>query len=106
MLRARRSVFLLIFFPTCLRPIRAAGLFIPQIGPNFLTDVQYVDEANGLDGYFFKLYVANNLPRDVLLSFSLYEDAPDQDRGCLSFWTVSDLRRLLRTIPQFAIGLR
>ena len=58
------SVFLyIIFFPQLVSgPITRAGMFIPQIGPKFLADVQFVDAAKWiLIGYFFKLYVANNL---------------------------------------------
>ena len=58
------SVFLyIIFFPQLVSgPITRADMFMPQIGPKFLADVPYVDAAKWiLIGYFFKLYVANNL---------------------------------------------
>src|SRR6478752_5020333 len=83
------SVFLyIIFFPQLVSgPITRAGLFIPQIGPKFLADVQYVDAAKWiLTGYFFKLYVANNLNEMTsYMSFPLYETLQTQDRWLLVF---------------------
>ena len=35
---------------------------MPQIKPKYLADVEFIDAAKWiLTGYFFKLYVANNL---------------------------------------------
>jgi alginate O-acetyltransferase complex protein AlgI len=83
------SVFLyIIFFPQLVSgPITRAGMFIPQIGPKFLSDVQYVDAARWiLIGYFFKLYVANNLNEMTsYMSFPLYETLQTQDRWLLVF---------------------
>ena len=83
------SVFLyIIFFPQLVSgPITRAGMFIPQIGPKFLSDVQYVDAARWiLIGYFFKLYVANNLNEMTFyMSFPLYETLQTQDRWLLVF---------------------
>jgi alginate O-acetyltransferase complex protein AlgI len=83
------SVFLyIIFFPQLVSgPITRAGMFIPQIGPKFLADVQYVDAAKWiLTGYFFKPYVANNLNEMTsYMSFPLYETLRTQDRWLLVF---------------------
>src|SRR4051794_15330355 len=83
------SVFLyIIFFPQLVSgPITRAGMFIPQIEPKFLADVQYVDAAKWiLTGYFFKLYVANNLNElTSYMSFPLYETLQTQDRWLLVF---------------------
>jgi alginate O-acetyltransferase complex protein AlgI len=58
------SVFLyIIFFPQLVSgPITRAENFLPQIQPKFLADVPFVEAAKWIvTGYFFKLYVANNL---------------------------------------------
>jgi alginate O-acetyltransferase complex protein AlgI len=58
------DVFLyIIFFPQLVSgPITRAALFLPQIGPKFLRDVQFVAAAKWIiAGYFFKLFAANNL---------------------------------------------
>ena len=83
------SVFLyIIFFPQLVSgPITRAGMFVPQIEPKFLADVKYVDAAKWiLTGYFFKLYVANNLNElTSYMSFPLYETLQTQDRWLLVF---------------------
>jgi len=83
------SVFLyIIFFPQLVSgPITRAGMFIPQIKPKFPADVQYIDAAKWiLTGYFFKLYVANNLNElTSYMSFPLYETLQTQDRWLLVF---------------------
>ena len=83
------SVFLyIIFFPQLVSgPITRAGMFVPQIKPKFLADVQYVEAAKWiLTGYFFKLYVANNLNEMTsYMSFPLYETLQTQDRWLLVF---------------------
>lgn len=83
------SVFLyIIFFPQLVSgPITRAGMFIPQIEPKFLGDVRFVDAAKWiLTGYFFKLYVANNLNElTSYMSFPLYETLQTQDRWLLVF---------------------
>jgi alginate O-acetyltransferase complex protein AlgI len=58
------SVFLyVIFFPQLVSgPITRAEMFLPQIHPKFLRDVQFVIAAKWIiAGYFFKLFAANNL---------------------------------------------
>ncbi len=83
------SVFLyIIFFPQLVSgPITRAGMFIPQIEPKFLGDVKFIDAAKWiLTGYFFKLYVANNLNElTSYMSFPLYETLQTQDRWLLVF---------------------
>jgi alginate O-acetyltransferase complex protein AlgI len=58
------SVFLyIIFFPQLVSgPITRAEMFLPQIRPKFLRDVDFVVAAKWIIvGYFFKLFAANNL---------------------------------------------
>ena len=58
------SVFLyIIFFPQLVSgPITRAEMFMPQIKPKYLADIPFVEAAKWiLVGFFFKLYVANNL---------------------------------------------
>jgi alginate O-acetyltransferase complex protein AlgI len=58
------SVFLyIIFFPQLVSgPITRAEMFMPQIKPKYFGDVPFVEAAKWiLTGFFFKLYVANNL---------------------------------------------
>jgi alginate O-acetyltransferase complex protein AlgI len=58
------DVFLyIIFFPQLVSgPITRAAMFLPQIRPKFLSDVQFVAAARWIiAGYFFKLFAANNL---------------------------------------------
>ena len=58
------SVFLyIIFFPQLVSgPITRAEMFMPQIKPKFLRDVDFVVAAKWIIvGYFFKLFAANNL---------------------------------------------
>src|ERR1700692_1443857 len=59
-----RSVFLyIIFFPQLVSgPITRAEMFMPQIAPKYFGDVALGEGARWvLTGFFFKLYVANNL---------------------------------------------
>src|ERR1700733_14475719 len=61
---ALTDVFLyIIFFPQLVSgPITRAENFLPQIEPKFVADVAFVEAAKWLvSGYFFKLFVANNL---------------------------------------------
>lgn len=58
------DVFLyIIFFPQLVSgPITRAAMFLPQISPKFLRDVQFTIAARWIiAGYFFKLFAANNL---------------------------------------------
>ncbi|MBI5261316.1 MAG: MBOAT family protein [Bradyrhizobium sp.] len=81
------GVFLyIIFFPQLVSgPITRAAIFMPQIAPKRLQDVQFVDAARWiLIGYFFKLYVANNLNEMTsYMDFPLYETLQTQDRWLL-----------------------
>ncbi|MCP3461375.1 MBOAT family protein [Bradyrhizobium sp. CCGUVB23] len=84
-----RDVFLyIIFFPQLVSgPITRAGQFMPQIAPKHLADVAFVEAAKWiLTGYFFKLYVANNLNEMTsYMDFPLYETVRTQDRWLLVF---------------------
>lgn len=78
----------IIFFPQLVSgPITRAAMFLPQIGPKRLTEVDFVDAAKWiLTGYFFKLYVANNLNEmTALMDFPLYETVRLEDKWLLVF---------------------
>jgi alginate O-acetyltransferase complex protein AlgI len=81
------SVFLyIIFFPQLVSgPITQAANFMPQIKPKFLADVPLVEAAKWiLTGYFFKLYVANNLnTMTAYMDFPFYETVQMQDKWLL-----------------------
>ncbi len=81
------SVFLyIIFFPQLVSgPITRAENFLPQIQPKFLSDVPFVDAAKWIiSGYFFKLFVANNLNQmTTYMDFPLYETVRSADRWLL-----------------------
>src|SRR3954454_20175167 len=84
-----KSVFLyIIFFPQLVSgPITRAEMFMPQIKPKYFADVPLVEAAKWiLTGFFFKLYVANNLNEMTsYMSFPLYETLQTQDRWMLVF---------------------
>lgn len=84
-----RDVFLyIIFFPQLVSgPITRASQFMPQIAPKRLTDVDFVGAAKWiLAGFFFKLYVANNLNEMTsYMDYPLYETVRMQDRWLLVF---------------------
>jgi D-alanyl-lipoteichoic acid acyltransferase DltB (MBOAT superfamily) len=84
-----RDVFLyIIFFPQLVSgPITRAAQFMPQIAPKRLGDVAFVEAAKWiLTGYFFKLYVANNLNEmTAYMDYPLYETLRTQDRWLLVF---------------------
>lgn len=86
---ALTSVFLyIIFFPQLVSgPITRAEMFMPQIRPKYFADIPFVDAAKWiLAGFFFKLYVANNLNElTSYMSFPLYETLQTQDRWLLVF---------------------
>ena len=81
------DVFLyIIFFPQLVAgPITRAGLFLPQIEPKRFSDVPLVEAAKWiLIGFFFKLYVANNLNEMTShMDFPFYETLQTQDRWLL-----------------------
>ena len=84
-----KSVFLyIIFFPQLVSgPITRAEMFMPQIAPKYLRDVPFIDAAKWiLTGFFFKLFVANNLNEMTAhMDFPLYEALQTQDRWILVF---------------------
>ena len=83
------SIFLyIIFFPQLVSgPITRAEMFMPQIKPKYLADVPVIEAAKWiLSGFFFKLYVANNLNEMTsYMDFPLYETLQTQDRWLLVF---------------------
>jgi alginate O-acetyltransferase complex protein AlgI len=83
------SVFLyIIFFPQLVSgPITRAEMFMPQIRPKYFQDIPFVEAAKWiLTGFFFKLYVANNLNEMTsYMDFPLYETLQTQDRWLLVF---------------------
>ena len=84
-----KSVFLyIIFFPQLVSgPITRAEMFMPQIQPKYFGDIPFVEAAKWiLTGFFFKLYVANNLNEMTsYMEFPLYETLQTQDRWLLVF---------------------
>jgi alginate O-acetyltransferase complex protein AlgI len=84
-----KSVFLyIIFFPQLVSgPITRAEMFMPQIQPKYFGDIPFVEAAKWiLMGFFFKLYVANNLNEMTsYMEFPLYETLQTQDRWLLVF---------------------
>jgi alginate O-acetyltransferase complex protein AlgI len=83
------SAFLyIIFFPQLVSgPITRAEMFMPQIKPKYFSDIPFVDAARWiLTGFFFKLYVANNLNEMTsYMDFPLFETLQTQDRWLLVF---------------------
>lgn len=83
------SVFLyIIFFPQLVSgPITRAEMFMPQIKPKYFSDIGFVEAAKWiLTGFFFKLYVANNLNEMTsYMSYPLYETLQTQDSWLLVF---------------------
>jgi alginate O-acetyltransferase complex protein AlgI len=83
------DIFLyIIFFPQLVSgPITRAAQFMPQIVPKRVDDVDFVEAAKWiLAGYFFKLFVANNLNEMTsYMGFPLYETLRTQDRWLLVF---------------------
>jgi alginate O-acetyltransferase complex protein AlgI len=81
------DVFLyIIFFPQLASgPITRAEMFMPQIEPKSFADVRIVEAAKLLlTGFFFKLYVANNLNEMTsYMGFPLFETLQTQDRWLL-----------------------
>jgi alginate O-acetyltransferase complex protein AlgI len=86
--RLREMFLYIIFFPQLVSgPITRAAQFMPQIVPKRIGDVAFVEAAKWiLVGYFFKLYVANNLNEMTsYMDFPLYETLRTQDRWLLVF---------------------
>jgi alginate O-acetyltransferase complex protein AlgI len=83
------SVFLyIIFFPQLVSgPITRAQMFMPQIEPKRIADVPFIEAAKWiLTGYFFKLFVANNLNEmTAYMDFPLFETLQIKDRWILVF---------------------
>jgi len=83
------SVFLyIIFFPQLVSgPITRAEMFMPQIKSKYFSDIPFVEAAKWiLTGFFFKLYVANNLNEMTsYMDFPLFETLRTQDRWLLVF---------------------
>src|SRR5204863_4652375 len=83
------SVFLyIVFFPQLVSgPITRAEMFMPQIKPKYFSDIPFIEAAKWiLTGFFFKLYVANNLNEMTsYMDFPLYETLQTQDRWLLIF---------------------
>jgi alginate O-acetyltransferase complex protein AlgI len=81
------GVFLyIIFFPQLVSgPITRAENFLPQIQPKFLADVPFIDAAKWIiSGYFFKLFVANNLNQmTTYMDYPLYQTVSSADRWLL-----------------------
>jgi alginate O-acetyltransferase complex protein AlgI len=78
----------IIFFPQLVSgPIMRAAMFLPQIREKRFADVPFVDAAKWiLTGYFFKLYVANNLNEmTAYMDFPLYETVRLEDKWLLVF---------------------
>ncbi|WP_050419100.1 MBOAT family O-acyltransferase [Bradyrhizobium tropiciagri] len=89
-IRCRLSdVFLyVIFFPQLVSgPITQARNFFPQIKPKLLADVPTIDAARWLVlGYFFKLFVANNLNEmTAYMAYPLFETLKTADKWLLVF---------------------
>ena len=78
----------IIFFPQLVSgPITRAQMFLPQIKAKHLIEVDFVEAAKWiLTGYFFKLYVANNLNEmTAYMDFPLYETVRLEDKWLLVF---------------------
>ena len=74
------------FFPQLVSgPITRAENFIPQIQPKFLSNVPFIEATKWIvSGYFFKLFVANNLNEmTTYMDFPLYETVHSADRWLL-----------------------
>src|SRR4030081_3959130 len=62
-------------------------MFMPQIKPKYFGEIPFVEASKWiLTGFFFKLYVANNLNEMTsYMDFPLYETLQTQDRWVLVF---------------------
>jgi alginate O-acetyltransferase complex protein AlgI len=82
------ALLYIIFFPQLVSgPITRAAMFLPQIKEKFLADVDFIAAAKWiLTGYFFKLFVANNLNEmTAYMNFPLYETVRLEDKWLLVF---------------------
>lgn len=83
------EVFLyIIFFPQLVSgPITRAEMFMPQIAPKHFADIPFVEAAKWIiAGFFFKLFVANNLNEmTAYMEYPLYETLRTQDKWLLVF---------------------
>jgi alginate O-acetyltransferase complex protein AlgI len=83
------DVFLyIIFFPQLVSgPITRAENFLPQITPKFISGVSFVDAARWIiSGYFFKLFVANNLNEITTnMDYPLFENLTATNRWICLF---------------------
>jgi alginate O-acetyltransferase complex protein AlgI len=83
------DVFLyIVFFPQLVSgPITRAEAFLPQIKTKYLSDVPVAEATKWiLLGFFFKLFVANNLNEMTsYMDFPLYETLQVEDRWLLVF---------------------
>jgi alginate O-acetyltransferase complex protein AlgI len=80
------ALLYIIFFPQLVSgPITRAEKFLPQIKEKHLAEVDFVEAAKWiLTGYFFKLYVANNLNEmTTYMDFPLYETVRLEDKWLL-----------------------
>jgi alginate O-acetyltransferase complex protein AlgI len=78
----------IIFFPQLVSgPITRAENFLPQITPKFIADVAFVDAAKWIvSGYFFKLFVANNLNEITTnMEYPLFENLTATNRWICLF---------------------
>ncbi len=84
-----KSVFLyIIFFPQLVSgQITRAEMFMPQIKPKYFAEIPFIEAAKWIVvGFFFKLYVANNLNEMTsYMDFPVYETLRTQDRWLLVF---------------------
>ena len=87
--RSLWEVFLyVIFFPQLVSgPITQAKNFFPQIKPKSIAEVPFVEAVQWLVlGYFFKLYVANNLNEMTsYMAYPLFETVKATDKWLLLF---------------------
>jgi alginate O-acetyltransferase complex protein AlgI len=83
------DVFLyIIFFPQLVSgPITRAENFLPQIRRKYLSNVQFIEAAKWIvSGYFFKLFVANNLnAMTANMNYPVYETLRATDRWICLF---------------------
>lgn len=103
------DVFLyIIFFPQLVSgPITRAEMFLPQIAPKFFKDIPFIEAAKWiLVGFFFKLFVANNLNEMTsYLEFPLYETLRTQDKWLLVFLYSCQIYADFSGYSAIAIGL-
>ncbi len=86
---AAKDIFLhILFFPQQVAgPITRTSDFLPQIKSKFLADVAWVEATKWLvSGYFFKLFVANNLNQITSnMDYPLYEALTAKNRWLCIF---------------------